>query len=87
VRAEQFGVLDAAYRYPRKNELEFRFLTDVNQQNLKAIKLLKPKLKSTLNVKARNPDLGLASFPRMVIRDNEEILFFSISYIVLCVVF
>jgi sugar-specific transcriptional regulator TrmB len=76
VRAEQFGVLDSVYSHPRKNELEFRFLTDVNQQNLKAFKLLLAKLKPDLHVKARNPELGLALFPRMVIRDSQEILFF-----------
>ena len=76
VRAEQFGVLDSVYSHPKKNELEFRFLTDVNQQNLKAFKLLRAKLKSGLHIKSRNPDLGLALFPRMVIRDSREILFF-----------
>jgi sugar-specific transcriptional regulator TrmB len=76
VRAEQFGVLDSVYSHPRKNELEFRFLTDVNQQNLKAFKLLRAKLKPGLHIKSRNPDLGLALFPRMVIRDSQEILFF-----------
>jgi sugar-specific transcriptional regulator TrmB len=75
-RAEQFGVLDSVYSNPRKNELKFRFLTDVNQQNLKAFKLLRAKLKPGLHIKARNPDLGLALFPRMVIRDSREILFF-----------
>lgn len=76
VRAEQFGVFDFVYSHPRKNELEFRFLTDVNQQDLKAFELLRAKLKSGLRIKARNPDLGLALFPRMVIRDSQEILFF-----------
>jgi sugar-specific transcriptional regulator TrmB len=76
VRSEQFGVLDSVYSHPKKNELEFRFLTDVNQQNLKAFKLLRAKLKPVLHIKSRNPDLGLALFPRMVIRDNQEILFF-----------
>jgi sugar-specific transcriptional regulator TrmB len=76
VRAEQFGVLDSVYSHPKKNEIEFRFLTDVNQQNLKAFKLLRAKLKPDLHIKSRNPDLGLALFPRMVIRDNQEILLF-----------
>ena len=76
VRAEQFGVFESAYESRKKSKINFRFITDLTKDNLKAIKLLKPKLKSALNVKARNPDLGLALFPRMVIRDNEEILFF-----------
>ena len=76
VRAEQFGVFESAYAHPMRYTIKFRFLTELNNQNLKAIKLLKPKLKAGLNVKARNPELGLASFPRMVIKDDEEILFF-----------
>ena len=76
VRAEQFGVFESAYGSHKKSKINFRFITDLTKNNLKAIKLLRPKLKSALNVKARNPDLGLALFPRMVIRDNEEILFF-----------
>ena len=76
VRAKQFGVFESAYENPKKPKIIFRFITDLTKDNLKAIRLLKPKLKSALNVKARNPDLGLKLFPRMVIRDNEEILFF-----------
>jgi len=76
VRAEQFGVFDSAYSHTMRYTIKFRFLTELSKQNLKAIKLLKPKLKAGLNVKARNPELGLASFPRMVIKDDEEILFF-----------
>jgi sugar-specific transcriptional regulator TrmB len=75
-RAEQFGVFESAYEHPRRYKIKFRFLTELNKQSLKAIKLLKPKLKVGITVKARNPELGLASFPRMVIKDNEEILFF-----------
>jgi sugar-specific transcriptional regulator TrmB len=76
VRAEQFGVFDSAYTHTMRYTIKFRFLTELSKHNLKAITLLKPKLKSGINVKARNPELGLASFPRMVIRDDDEILFF-----------
>jgi sugar-specific transcriptional regulator TrmB len=75
-RAEQFGVFDSAYMHTMRYTIEFRFLTELSKQNLKAIKLLKPKLKAGINVKAINPELGLAYFPRMVIRDDEEVLFF-----------
>ena len=76
VRAEQFGVFDSAHMNPMRYAIKFRFLTELSKQNLKAIKLLKPKLKAGINVKAINPELGLASFPRMVIRDDDEVLFF-----------
>jgi len=75
-RAEQFGIFNSAYKHTLRYTIKFRFLTELNKQNLKAIKLLKPKLKAGLNFKARNPELGLASFPRMMIKDGDEILFF-----------
>jgi sugar-specific transcriptional regulator TrmB len=78
-RAEQFGVFDSAYDRQRKTEIEFLFLTEVDQQNIKAFEMLSPELKNTLNIKARNADLSLVPFTRMIIRDNQEILFFISS--------
>ena len=75
-RAEQFGVFDAAYNHPFKSKIKFRFLTELSKQNLKATKLLMPKLKSDLNLKAINSDPNFALSARMVIRDDEEALFF-----------
>ncbi len=75
VRAEQFGVFDSAYNN-LKTKVQFRFLTELSKQNLKAMQLLRAKLKNGLDFKGRNPDLGLTAFPRLVIRDNEEIMFF-----------
>lgn len=78
-RAEQFGVFDTAYDRQRKTEIEFRFLTEVDQQNTKAFKMLNPEFKNRLNIKARNADLSLVPFTRMIIRDDQEILFFISS--------
>jgi sugar-specific transcriptional regulator TrmB len=76
LRFEQHGVIDSINANPMKSKVKFRFLTELSRQNLKAIKLLRAELNTGLDLKARNPDLGLALFPRMVIRDDEEILFF-----------
>ena len=76
VRSEQFGVIDSISANPMKSKVKFRFLTELSKQNLKAVRLLRAKLNTGLNIKARNPDLGLALFPRMMIKDDEEILFF-----------
>lgn len=76
IQANQFGVIDSINAHPMKSKIKFRFLTELSQQNLKAIRQLRAELNTGLKIKARNPDLGLALFPRMVIRDNEEILFF-----------
>jgi sugar-specific transcriptional regulator TrmB len=75
-RAEQYGVIDSAYKYSTNSNLKYRFITELTKQNLKATILLNAKLKAELNVKARNPDLELVLFPRMVIRDDKETLFF-----------
>jgi sugar-specific transcriptional regulator TrmB/pimeloyl-ACP methyl ester carboxylesterase len=76
VRAEQFGVFDAAYNHPLKSKIKFQFVTDLTVQNLKAMKLLKPKLKVELNLKGRKSEVEVTSFPRVLIRDYEEVLFF-----------
>jgi sugar-specific transcriptional regulator TrmB len=77
LRADQFGLYDAAFGNPQKSKIQFRFLTEFSSQNLKAMKVILKKMgKKGINFKCRNPDLGLSLFPQMVIRDNEETVFF-----------
>jgi sugar-specific transcriptional regulator TrmB len=77
IRADQFGLLDTAFGHPFESKIQFRFLTELSEQNLNAMKaLLEKTSKSGFNFKGRNPDLGLQLAPRMVIRDDEEIIFF-----------
>lgn len=77
VRAEQFGLFDAAFTHPLKSKIQFRFLTELSEQDLNVVKtLFKRTPKTGFNFKVRNPNLGLQLSPRMVIRDEEEILFF-----------
>jgi sugar-specific transcriptional regulator TrmB len=77
VRADQFGLLDAAFTHPSKSKIQFRFLTEVSSQNLNAMKALLERMPKTgVNFRGRNPDLGLELSPRMVIRDEEEIIYF-----------
>ena len=75
-RADRFGVFDAIYDHPLKSKVKFRFLTDLSDSDLLAAKLLKNRLRSGLDFRGRNPELGISLFPRMVIRDDEEILLF-----------
>jgi sugar-specific transcriptional regulator TrmB/pimeloyl-ACP methyl ester carboxylesterase len=75
-RAEQFGVFDAAYNHSLKNRLKFQFVTDVNEENLEAFKLFKPKLKTELDLRARSSITEITLLPRMVTKDREEVLFF-----------
>jgi sugar-specific transcriptional regulator TrmB len=77
VRANQFGIFGDVFSHPLKSQIQFRFLTELSEQNLTATKaILKKATKAGFNFKVRNPDLGLRLFPRMVVRDEEEILFF-----------
>jgi sugar-specific transcriptional regulator TrmB len=77
MRADQFGLFDIGFQHPLKSKIKFRFLTEMSEQNVPAMKaLLKGITDAKLNFEGRNPDLGLRLFPRMVIRDEDEILFF-----------
>jgi sugar-specific transcriptional regulator TrmB/pimeloyl-ACP methyl ester carboxylesterase/DNA polymerase III delta prime subunit len=76
VRNEQFGVYDAIYNHPLKSQIKFHFLTELSHQNLKAVKLLKKKLKTEFDLKGRNYSSSFSLLPRMAIRDNEEVMFF-----------
>jgi sugar-specific transcriptional regulator TrmB len=77
MRAEQYGVLDAAFDHPSRSKIKFRFLTEMNEQNLGEVEaLLRKAPKAGFDLKGRNPALGLSLLPRMVIRDSQEILFF-----------
>ena len=50
-RNEQYGVLDDIYDHPLKNKTKFQFLTALSSNQLKAMKLLMPKLGSNLDLK------------------------------------
>jgi sugar-specific transcriptional regulator TrmB len=77
VQADQYDLFYAGFSHPLKSKIKFRFLTELSSQNLKAMKnLLRETASAKLNFEGRNPDLGLRLFPRMVIRDEDEALFF-----------
>ena len=77
LRADQYGILDMIFTHPLKSAIKFKFLTDVSKQNLNAMKtLLKKVPNASVNIRGRSPDSGLQLTPRMVIRDDEEALFF-----------
>jgi len=75
--ADQFDVFDVANNHPSKSKIQFRFLTELSSQNVNAVKtLLSNAPAAELNFKGRNPNAGLKLSPQMVIKDNEETLFF-----------
>jgi sugar-specific transcriptional regulator TrmB len=78
IRGYRFGIFDDASDHPLRDNIQFRFLTDILAQDSKALKTLIAKMPQTdFDFKARNPELGLSLFPRMITRDNEELLFFT----------
>ncbi len=76
-RADRFGVFDAVFQHPLKSQVQFRFLTELSEQNVQLMKaLLKNEPMAEVNFKSRNPDFGLHLSPHMVIQDEEELLLF-----------
>lgn len=77
IRADQFGLLDDAFNHGSKNNIRFRFLTELSDRNLQAVKsLVERKLKTGVSFEGRTPDLGLKLTPKMVIKDDKEAALF-----------
>jgi sugar-specific transcriptional regulator TrmB len=76
LRIDEFGVLDIVNKHPHRSKIQFRFVTEILHQDIQPTKYLIENLNSMFKVKARNTDIGLSLFPKMVIRDNEELLCF-----------
>jgi hypothetical protein len=77
VRADRFGLLDSDLTRPRLYNIQFRLLTHISEENANLMQaLLKETPKTELRFEIRNPNLGGGLFPQMVIRDEEEVMFF-----------
>ena len=77
VRADQMGLFDVVASHPLRSKIQLRFLTELSGQSSSAIKaILEKASKARVNFRGKNPELGLRPFPRMVIRDDEEVLLF-----------
>jgi sugar-specific transcriptional regulator TrmB len=77
VRADQFGVMDTAFDHPLKSKIKFRFLTELSEQNTNAIKSLLNKSRAqTAHFEGRTPDLGQRLSNRVIIKDEDEAMFF-----------
>ncbi len=76
IQAEFFGVFDSLLIQNLQLNNSFRILTQVLNSQMDQLKILLNKLEHVINIKAKNPEFGLSIFPRIVIRDNKEILIF-----------
>ena len=77
VRVDQLGILDVLQNHPLKSKVQFRFLTEMPEQNLNLMKtLLKETSPTGALFRIVNPDLSPNLSSRMVIKDDAEIVFF-----------
>ncbi len=76
IRVVQCGLLETDVEQT-KSRIHWRLLTEVPNRNLRAINvLLKEMGNKKVFVETRTLDLGLGLTPRMLIRDEEEAMFF-----------
>jgi sugar-specific transcriptional regulator TrmB/CBS domain-containing protein len=73
IRSEQAGIFDLT----EKHDIRFRILTNVKKDNYRFVKgVLQKTLPKQFEIEGRHKDLGAKPYPRFVIRDSDEIVFF-----------
>ena len=73
IRSEQAGIFDLT----EKHDIRFRILTNIKRDNYRFVKaVLQKTLPRHFEIEGRHKDLGAKQYPRFVIRDNDEIVFF-----------
>jgi sugar-specific transcriptional regulator TrmB len=79
LRAEM-SLFNVVSRHPLRSKIQVRILTEFAGQSSNAINaLLEKTSKIGINFRGKNPDLGVRPFPRMAVRDDEEVLLFLTS--------
>ena len=76
LRADNYGLFEDILNHPSGPKIKFRFLTQLTKDDFKPIKTILSKMKFALDFKGRDPERSSSIFPRMVIKDNKEILLF-----------
>lgn len=76
LQADHFDVFSALHYYKAKENIRARFITDLSNLDLKAIKSIRRRLKVLISLRCKNPDYTPRLFPQLLIKDNEEILLF-----------
>lgn len=76
IRSDHYGITNSIINHPLKNKIRIRLLTDITNADPTSISFIRNKLRASADLRGRNPELGLKPFPRMLIRDKDEILFF-----------
>ena len=77
LNAQRFGLFEAKLNNPTKSKVQFRFIVEVTENDLNTLKtILKTKQQAELDFRGRTPNLSMKLSPRMVIRDDEELMLF-----------
>lgn len=79
LHAYQAGLLDIGYVRQQKEKVHFRFITNLTDFSigLTIIKgLIEMSKQASLHAEPRIADLGSSNFPRFVIADEDELIFF-----------
>ena len=73
IRSDQAGVFDLT----KKKDASFKVLTSVSKENYQFIKtVLQKTLQRRFQIEGRHKDLEARPYPRFVIKDDDEIIFF-----------
>ncbi len=75
-RADRFGLIDTAVEHAAGTKTRFRFLADLSENNMAAMKALLARIPAKSSFEGRTPDLGLKLTSRLVIKDDAEAAFF-----------
>jgi sugar-specific transcriptional regulator TrmB len=76
LKAEQDGLVDVASRHPFKSKIDFRFLVNASEGTSGLNLIFDSLSNSGFNFRCRNPSLPMHLSPEMIIRDDQEALFF-----------
>ena len=77
IQTDQRDILDFSYNPYSNAKISFRFLAELTRQNVHSIKaFMRENESNKFNFEGRNPDLGVTLFPQMLIKDEEEAVFF-----------
>lgn len=80
MKAYELGHFDSVLDRTSKSIVKVRFLTELSQDNVESAKKFLHELNvRRLEFQGRSPELGLRLFPRIVIRDDEEMVLFISS--------
>ena len=77
LNAQRFGLFDAKINNPPQTKVQFRFIVEVTEHDLKILKsILKMNHQNKFDFRARTPNLSIRLSPRMIIKDDEELMLF-----------